>query len=209
MIVVAIVAIALAIGMESGRWARVRDVCHHMAYRHDIDEHWKREQMKSYLKIVKDAERVVASLEESERLLQSLPRSQKTSPDGEDYAPRRAELAERNIRAAAGARARAMHSARSAAYHTDLKRKYGRAMNRPWAAIEPDPPAPEPTGDWPYFANRENQGLDLSYDEDSQRMFGYWRADELNDLAWFLATSTDPTQRDGRRAVHTADLACN
>ena len=80
-------------------------------------------------------------------------------------------------------------------------------MNRPWSAIEPDPPAPEPTEE-PCFSNPENQGLDLSYDEGSQMMFGYWRADELNDLAWFLATCTDPTRRDGRRAVGMADLAC-
>ena len=104
MTVVAIVAFALAIGMESGRWERVRDVCHHTAFRHDIDEHWKREQMKSYLKIAKDAERVVASLTENERLLQSLPRSKKPRPDDEWYVSRRAELAERNIRAAADAR---------------------------------------------------------------------------------------------------------
>jgi hypothetical protein len=209
MIVVAVVAISLAIGMETGRWNRFRAVYQHTAYRHDIDEYWERERSKSYLKIAKDAERVVASLAENGRLLQGLRRSQKTRPDGEDYASRRAELAERNIRAAAGARARAAHAATSAAYHAALKRKYRGAVSRPWAAIEPDPPPPPgPAEYWPYLSDPPNQGVDLSYDEGSQMIFGYWSADELNDLAWFLATCPDTTRRDGRRAVHMAELAC-
>ena len=146
MIVVAVVAISLAIGMETGRWNRFRAVYQHTAYRHDIDEYWERERSKSHhLKIAKDAG--CAWLRRSRRMgdcCKACGDPQKTSPDGEDYASRRAGLAERNIRAAARRRAkgRARCNIRRLSRGLGSCASTGAPVSRPWAAIEPDPPPP-------------------------------------------------------------------
>ena len=119
---------------------------------------------------------------------------------------KRVEYQEQQKKVVARERGEAARFAESAAYHAALKRKYLRAVARPWKSVEPDPPPPELEARGPYWEERGEYRQALAAYEEALRDDPE-NENALNGLAWFLATCPEAKLRDGKRAVELATCA--
>jgi hypothetical protein len=207
MFAVAIIPVALGSAVEADRVCRFREDCFLMANAHETHEAVNREYTRFFLGHTEYAQRVADSVTEYERLLLNLARPQIPSQEDELHAWRRADIRERSMEEVLETRENAFRAARLASYHAALKKKYRRAANRPWSSVEPDEPEPERPTSGPSVWSIDRDGRPFAYYE-GQTLYGYGSVQELNGLAWFLATCPDAKRRDGRRAIALAGLAC-
>jgi tetratricopeptide (TPR) repeat protein len=85
--------------------------------------------------------------------------------------------------------------------------KYERAAANPRAAVEPDPPLPEPDPDAISLLGRKDYAHALAaYDELCRSYPGFVQGHL--DRAWVRATCPDPRFREGKLAVESARTGC-
>ncbi len=218
MFAVAVVAIALVIGIEVDRIKRYRDHCIQVASVHGADEFVSRESALNSLDEADRADRAVKCLREFER--QRVKRSRGPEPGRADglFSKWRADLAALNEHRADDGRWHAARANEYATYYAGLKEKYLRAAARPWFSVEPDAPQPRfpardclpaPPGPDRFIFSEHGRVPNPGEIPDKESL--KYRAEsvrEINDFAWFLSTNPDPALRNGPWAVRFAGLAC-
>ncbi len=90
-----------------------------------------------------------------------------------------------------------------ATHHRALKEKYLESSDRPWRALDPDPPPPAPLALGDYWFERNDYRQAVTAYEDAIRA-NPDDGNAHNKLAWILATCPDPSVRNGKRAVTIA-----
>ncbi len=208
MIAVAVVAVALGVGLEAIRLKRYHDQCMAKA-----NEHGQAEL--SYLDMQKVSRETVTWHESysanSSKLRGHMFRGKKNAPldKSQDRIQKIMEASDESFEAtAARGRDEVKRYALYAAHHADLKRKYLRASDFPWPAVEPDPPPPEPVARGFYWSERGEHARAVAAYEEALKLLpeDFY---SLNGLAWILSTCPKATIRDGKRAVQLATRACD
>jgi hypothetical protein len=135
--------------------------------------------------------------------LESAPWPQENS---EGYYRSRASVAA--SRAVTGARLRReiAHLSALAEAYAARKRKYERAADNPWAAVEPHAPLPVPDDDSQWRFRGEYAKVLALDDQLARDSPDYVEAHR--DAAWVRATCPDARFRDGERAIASATRAC-
>ena len=193
MIAIAVMAIALGVGIEVMRLKRFRDQFLAKAKEHEawaaMYSNWEEHEHRMAAIEQEFAARWSKHLDRQKRLVDKS-RSPEIEDRVDESTKRLRTFAEARERDALEARSRLVKFANYAAYHAALKQKYLRASERPWRSVEPDPPPPEPTARGDYW---------IAHGDYQQALAGYEQAvgdepensDSLNNLAWLLSTCPD------------------